>query len=317
MSLFLGSPRRTPPGIAPPLSGAQDPLLADTLPAPSPQIPQREIALVRHRVAARTFRAGRIGLRIYLIRPRNAHSRSAGTFITRRRRLPRRSRSPSCDRQPTSTPCGSAEPLSQLGFAPNNRPHEHFPKRARARRNAKGKPPPAVIDPISSAPLMTMTGTTSRGLHDTVRPDFMISDGIVAALPRLSRGVGGLFRLYRLTKANKRYRSTGLSLRGGNRWRRSNENVTPRRHAMRVTHEGDNHSTHQFGRLRQCALEDCGKRCYRLSVTGDNGRGSLAPALNSPNPALDWLKMGSDPELHPTRIVIAVARNGNATAGNP
>ena len=238
-------------------------------------------------------------------------------MISLRRRLPPRSRTPSCDRQPTSTPCGSEEPLLQLGFEPNYRPHEHFPKRERARRDATGKPPPEVIDPILSAPLMTVTGTTSRALHDTVRADFMISDGIVAALPRWSRREGGLFHLHRLTEANKRYRSTGLSLRGSYTWRRSNENVTPRRHAMRVTHEGDNHSTHRFGRLRQCALEDCWKRCYRLSVTGDNGRGNLAPALNSPNPALDWLKMGSDPELHPTRIVIAVARNGNATAGNP
>jgi hypothetical protein len=165
-----------------------------------------------------------------------------------------------------------------------------------------------MIDPLSSAPLMTTTGTTSR-TQDSWRANFVIAGRTRALLPLRPRHVRIL--------VNKQYRSTGLSLRG----RKSAAQIQRERHTstppMRVPHGGDNPSTYQFGILCQCALEGCSKRCYCLSATGDQtGGANLAPAL-SPDPEQDLLKMGSDLELHLTSIAIAPTRNAKATTGNP
>jgi hypothetical protein len=173
---------------------------------------------------------------------------------------------------------------------------------------------------------MTVTGTTARAPHDTVRSDFMFADRSAATLQVSRRSEGILFYRY-LTDPNRWIadgtagfarlstqlaRSMRWSPRDGIPWRISNENVTPRRRAtgvssraadaLRVTHEGDNSSLHLFGRLRRCALERWRKRCYRLSVTGDKREGKPRARADFTESRVGLAEMGSHLELHSIRI---------------
>jgi hypothetical protein len=165
-----------------------------------------------------------------------------------------------------------------------------------------------VIDPISSATLMTMRPTPSQAAHDHVALDFTIGDRRWVVW--LSGARDGRLLV------NKRYRATGLSLCSGNRRQRSNENVTPR-YRMRVTQRGDNLFKLRFGTLYQCALERCSERCYCLSVTGDQKGGEPHARSISPVRRGGLAEMSSAAELDTTRIDIARKCNVDSTAGIP